>query len=383
MTIEIFETRKSWIWFDAYGEPAAADGFAGRMSRQSGYAGLLAEAAAGTGPLSLPWPTGSGAFNNFWRRYLEGTPGEVGATSAWRHLMPLRVAVATDGAPDGATDGDMPRVAATALPCDRLTLEAFLHPHGMGLVATVYLRQPLGLAQTTTRVRECFETVAFTLMAGGRSDGPYKLSLLAEPLLDRLRAWAGGPARAEHRSGPFSIATLVNGATGDGEQEVAEDSPVHRALEGLCTGDRLWAQTPARPLEGSTLETQRGPEQHLLLASEHGRAVWFPWSFTRSASRRSSLGCYHRNLVLLSLQVEGLLGLVELAADDLTVQGRVRSGRMEDLTRLAAQHLGRLYGGADSTYRSASAPAQIDAGGRKAKVDDVRRLLGIGPALHR
>ena len=386
MTIKIFETRKTWIWFESYGQALAGgapDGsLAARLASRSGYAELLERAKRESGPLSLPWPSGAGLFNNFWRRYLEGAPGEVGSNASWRHLMPLRRAVAVQRVGD-AEPGSPPRIEDGGLPCRRLTLEALLYPHGVGLVATVYLGGELSLQETVERARDCFETVALTLVGEEGRKGPFKLSLLAVPLLGELRAWTGGPPTPELRSGPFSIATLINGGLAGTDGSVAEDDPVHRALWGLCTGDRYWEDTPAPSLEDHSLETKRGPEEHLLLASEDGRAVWFPRAFEASPGRRSTLGCYHRNLTLLSAQVESLLGLVLLARRDLDTSGQVRSGRLEDLARLAAQHLGRLYGRTDSTYRSASAPAQIEADDRKQAVDEVRDRLGIGGPLQR
>jgi hypothetical protein len=386
MTIRIFEARKSWIWFDAHGAFLTApqgDGLGRRAATEVGYADLLARAKDGSGPLTLPWPPGAGLFNGFWRRYLEGAPDDVGATAAWKHLTPLRLAVPV-GDGGAAADAGGLRVEPGAIPCERLTLEAFLYPHGLGLVATVYLRQVADLPATVERARECSETVAPILADGEARRGPFKLSLLAAPLFAALHTRTGGPGQPEDRSGPFSIATLVNGEVDPGEAVVRQNGSLHRALVGLGTGDPYWADTAAPALAAPhLLETRRGPQQHLLLADDDYRVVWFPKAFRASAQRTTALGCYHTNLTRLSLQVASLLALARLAHADLAAQRRVRSGRMEDLARLAVLHLGRLYGRTDDTYRSASAPAQIDAGGGKAVVDDVRKSLGAGPPLHR
>ena len=176
---------------------------------------------------------------------------------------------------------------------------------------------------------------------------------------------------------------MVNGEVLPEELTVEPDSPVHRALEGLCTGSADWRDTPAPALEEQRLETKRGPRAHLLLACGNGRVVWFPKAFEPVQARQTRLGCYHRNLTLLSLQVESLLGLVQLGHHDLATRRAVRSGPLQDIVVLAAQELGRLYGRTAKTYRSASAPAQIDAAGRTAVVDAVRRDLSIGEPLFR
>lgn len=383
MTIRIFETRKSWIWFDAYGEALDHKGqesLVSKLSLASSYADLFESALKSEGELSLPWPPGSGLYNHFWRRYLEGDPDKLSGNAAWRHLLPLRLAIPV--VHTGVSPATSLHVETENLPCDRLTLEAFFQPHGIGLLGTVFLKGEMDLEETVERVRQCYDTAGLWLVGPDGRQGPFKLPLLAPVLLERLRSQSGGPQNAEVRSGPFSIATIVNGQAAEDELAAEEDSPLHRALEGLCSGDRYWSQTKARPLQEHKLDDIKGPDKHLVLATRRGRAVWFPLAFQSSGERRSLLGCYHRNLSMLSLQVESLLALLTLAHNDFKTLHQVRSGPLEDLAKRGAQILGHLYGRGQS-YRSASAPAQIEAEGRKAIADDVRKRLGVGGSLFR
>ena len=96
-------------------------------------------------------------------------------------------------------------------------------------------------------------------------------------------------------------------------------------------------------------------------ATRRGRpTMWAKWGVPQALNTGDALFALAR-LSLLRLLVTGLRAPVVLAA----------------------QELGRLYGRTAKTYRSASAPAQIDAAGRKAVVDAVRRDLSIGEPLFR
>lgn len=410
MPIYVSELRKSWIWFDSYAGPLSdhkpsAD-LASRLSWEDEY-GTLFEGArdnqradsmpTARNPLTLPWPPQSGSFNYFWLHYLEKKDPELlTPRSAWKQLLPLRLRIQVDPANGSTIPGFW--VETRKMPC-RLRLEAYFLPHGVGLVATAYVSPTssatraktssrrtaarMTLPKAVDRIHACYDTAGLRLVDANRGkQGPtLKLPFLAPRLLNRLRSWAGVADAPELRSGPFSVATIVKGKAGLKDQAVQQDSPLHRALHGLCGGGAAWAQSQAPPLAESKLETRQGPDFHVLLREEHARAVWFPSAFDESAGN-SSLSCYHRNLTMLSLQIEALLGLITLAHNDLRAGNPVRSGRLEDLSKRAAQHLGRLYG-QKSTYTSASAPAQIDADGRKSIADAVRKNLGVGDPLHR
>ena len=71
-----------------------------------------------------------------------------------------------------------------------------------------------------------------------------------------------------------------------------------------------WKNDALHPWDASTcLKIRHAPLSHVLYGLDRGRAVWFPDLFTKQG-RVHALGCYHRNLTLLSLQTESLVELM-------------------------------------------------------------------------
>jgi hypothetical protein len=175
-----------------------------------------------------------------------------------------------------------------------------------------------------------------------------------------LGANANPGARAAN---PFTIATVTRGDGVDENASLAPEGEIHRVLHGLCRWSETWQNDAGLDSpEKANLLKGAHPNGHLLYASKNGRAVWFPEHFKSADKKPHRLGCYHRNLTLLSLQTEALIQSVKPAGDA--------------LAKPAAWLLGRLYGG-KATYKSASARAQIDADNQRAMIEQVRAHLKI------
>jgi hypothetical protein len=114
----------------------------------------------------------------------------------------------------------------------------------------------------------------------------------------------------------------------------------------------------------------------VLYGLDRGRAVWFPDLFTKQG-RVHALGCYHRNLTLLSLQTESLVELM-CAAGAYIDATKPLPLAMEDLAKGAAGVLGRLYGGNQDTYQSWSPRAQIDGNRYADTINKVRQFFAMG-----
>jgi hypothetical protein len=359
--IRIHDVRLSFIWVKTFLDllkapqlPALPLSFLGRRST---YAHEFERALAGQpvpGDLTPPWPKTGKHF--FWTYYLKRrSPHHLSGNKAWSALVPLR--------------GPVP--ATVALPDEgwRLTAESFVYPCGIGLVISATYRGDAALfelVKAASALAKKRRQLHVEWHTPGSPQVPPKLNLgkFADAALDRLRRAAWRPQSERNRrdtAEPFTVATVVHGSGVDPEEAVAQDEDVHRALEALTS----WKDID----QGVVLPDLSNPDVNLpksctskggvLYARTRGRAVWFPGLFRLAPDTKlHSLGCYHRNLVLVSLQVESLAGLmlrVTEHLEDLTL-----SEPLADCARHAAIILGQLYKGAPSTYRSYSPRAQIE-----------------------
>lgn len=390
MAIVIGEVRLSFIWTQMLPALLSASPPEGTplpvLSQKGRYSELFDDARAveaesvtlgepwpepdGGPPYSCPWPVRGGRVRQpvwFWHNYLDKPEYEnVAADRAWRLLVPLRVARALRLAADGLHG--------------RGHLEAFCYPQGIALMATFSLLEPGGLDQTMESARRARSVLRYE--PSPPEGGP------GEPVaLARLAAWArerleqvlvgGGDPEAGGFREPFSVATVIRGSGEPNELEPTPDGPVHRALEGLCTFSSSWASDPLHALTVWQPEIKGGPGAGALHRSRRGRAVWVPAKIA-AQEKVFSMGRYHRNLALATMQVESLLGLIDWAADrlrhgDLTVDA-------EDLARNAGFALARLNGKAgqrmEGIYRTCSVPAQISDSGLVDAVNFIRKRLG-------
>jgi hypothetical protein len=237
-----------------------------------------------------------------------------------------------------------------------MVLEGFFYPHGASLVITLTCDVPRALdaavaeAQRATRsplYRVTGQTCTLKELAGQARAALYRLALGPETA-----------ARSLRDSEPFSVATVVRGSGVDPEAAPVEGAEIHRALDALATWNRYWRKAPVPSLAKRCLEIKNSPAGHVLYGSRRGRVVWFPALFTEPAGGLRSLACYHRNLVLATMQVESLTGLAVESKEQLE-----EGGWVSPLHRECARHgvdlLGRLYGGV-GTYRSCSPRAQLE-----------------------
>jgi len=313
--------------------------------------------------LEPPWPKPAGQL--FWTHYLEGSePGSIRGTESWRALVPLRLKLA----------------AYFELPQLKLTVftEGFLYPHGLGLGITVELTE-----------RQPIETVVNALIdlqqkrrlvppgAQGRG-GSLKLGDYAAQCLSKLRADAFGDSAAARRvtlDQPFSIATILRATDVDVNAPIVDQGPVHRELEALTRWSPTWqADSPLPPFAKRRIPTRgNSPPSHALYASKRGRVIWFPAYFGQPGA--PNLSCYHRNLFYACLQVESLSALSSAAAQRIAA-GIALSPWQSDCAKRAAGILGRLYAGANSTYRSMSVKLHIDEN-QKNEINDNRQYFGM------
>ena len=316
------------------------------------------------GDVEPPWPDKIG--RSFWGYYFEEQrPLEaIRGQQAWRGVAPFRHRFP---------------LKVTAVPGNvRGAPEAFVYPHGVAVVINLILRgsfAPEDAATLAMRLRRGHE---FNVEGEAQ---PLVLDAVADRALGALRQAAFGPAPVGRRPQfPFSVTTVVLGKDVDDANLPAEGGAEHRFLEAVTTWAPTWKTAALPKLADATLPTRRSgaPAGHIVYRRDRGRAVWFPGAFTMPTGQVRTLTCYHRNLVLASLQVESLGGFAAASARFLAEGGKLNDAYYDAATR-AGDVLGRFYGGAPSIYRSHSVRAQLEDATLVADVNAMRAAVGRKP----
>jgi hypothetical protein len=358
-----FENFKlSFIWVEtipAIGEQRLGDktpwGFLGMPGQFAKKFADLKAANGGTTELQIPWRKPRG--QRFWKHYFAGQhAGDIAGDLAWRNRVPLRSKSAVQVVVEPPEQAELQGV--------KVTFEVFYMSQGLGLVANAYYRGSAKSAEEITRLAHAVRgRYRFSLKAPEES-GAMSLLSAAEHVLATVRRRSFGSADAwSGHNQPFTIATFVCGKTDT--PNVAADSGVHRALEGLTNWNDDWESTSLSQasLQSGKLEAvfKRNPND-LIYAREKGRAIWLPREFTKPPpADPPRLSCYHRNLTLASLQALSLGECVDLIA------GRRQRGEtvpplLLQRAREAARTLDTLVAGdAKETYRTISVDKQVKA----------------------
>ena len=367
--IQIHNLRLSFIWVETV---------LNRLERRSSYKerfDQVLRSGMGLKGLHLPWSELGRHF--FWSYYLEhGAPGNISGNRAWKELVPFREKV--------------PAAVEVCWLQGRLVLEAFYYPHGFALVVTAVCCTDLTLEEAVEKAFEVRRTGRFQVkwvrptgrfqVEWDEGEAPEFLSLdaFADKGLTALRKVALGPGAAPgaRRFTPFTVVTVVRGTGVNPVAPTPNGGEVHRALEAMTTWRPTWRYDVLPNLAEVSLKIRPAPPSHVLYGHTRGRAVWFPGLFIQKDRRLHSLACYHRNLVFTSLQVESLSGLISETAKQIR-DGTPLSAAHRECARRAVGILGRLYGGAPSTYRTWSPRAHIEQNDLVMAVNEVRDLFNM------
>jgi len=163
---------------------------------------------------------------------------------------------------------------------------------------------------------------------------------------------------------PFSIVSVVRGEGIDASVPLAQGGAEQLFLDAVTAWSRNWRHAALPQLDTVALPLRAAgkPAGHVLYGHDRGRAVWFPASFTDQTESVHTVACFHRNLVLASLQVESLAHFAVATARLLDAEIELPDPYF-DAARRATDVLGRFYGAVRSIYRSRSPQAQLDQGG--------------------
>ena len=370
----VSDVRLSLIWTQTHtqqlGNPQPVGGM-NWLGRRVAYAARFSSVAALTAPLdglSAPWPRPSGQL--FWTRYLGGTQlGDMPGDTAWMNLVPFR------------TSAHVTLKAPWLL--GRVVVEGFYYPHGSALVVTALSSNTGGLAEAVEFAFQVRRHGAFGLTWRGGAGESMTVTLpeVANVCLERLAAEAvGAQAPILNRTPePFTVLTVVKGQGADSTMAVPQDGEIHRALEAMCSWSPGWKTQTLTPLALATIKARAANAAgDIVYGRPRGRAVWFPRLFQDASPGGHALGCYHRNLTLLTMQVESLSALVQATAVAVRGPARLPVAHI-DCATFAGDLLGRLYSAATDVYRSWSPRAQIDQNAMVTPINAVRDAFGMPP----
>jgi hypothetical protein len=362
VTIRVRQFRISLIWTEAFPflvdgvTPVAADrAFLGRSSQyikrfeeeQQRIRQVRYQRDALPPAIHVPWPQPWG--QRFWMHYLGGTPpGRVSGAVAWNALIPFR---------EKTADAVKARWLAGL---GSVYHETFLYPHGLGFVLTVVVRaaRPLELEDVVRRAFDIRRDRRFTVSLRGQVTTLVS-ERLAEAVLAAARSsiLAGGQAPSGRIPEPFTVFTAISAEGADATKP--PPNPVSNALDAIARWRRGWDPKTAFELtDENRLAGLASSAGNIVYASRRGRAVWFPRLF-KAGREQHALGCYHRNLTLLSLQVDSLSGLVCLATRAVRAREDIPV-RLHECVANAVRLLEDLRDGHASTYQSRSPPHQLE-----------------------
>lgn len=370
MAIEIQDLRLTFIWADTTLEVLAghapAGSIAAQLSRRPTYGQLFNALQQGQIPhgLQLPWPRQGRQF--FWIHYLNcRTLDDLNGDQAWKMLLPLRH-----------------NVRARIRPPDTVTHfigETYLYPYGLALVLSMHLERSFSLDEAVTSSLQLRRGLQFELLGNGGVGEPVSLDMLGDRLLRHTRQTMYGVATdvGVQATRPFTVVTVVKANNVDPTVPLEENGDIHRALDAWAAWSPTW-QYDQRPslIKACVPLRTRAPLGHTVYGGKRGRVVWFPAHFLPQSKPIHALNCYHRNLAFLSLQIESLANFVVETAQRLQANQPL-SNIHEQYARYAVGILGRLYGGAETTYQSRSACRHIEDNAWVDAINSVRSEFGM------
>lgn len=375
----IRSARVRLIWFDRFDQ--LLDGRCVRsddtelpdLTRVSGYETAIGRLGDRDRVLALPWAgrstlSDATPSSRFWRYYLCLARGkEVTAREAHRRFVPLRYPKAT---PD-TTSSEVPGVD--------LRFEALVHPHGVGVIAALYLDDPvspLSTSQVADRLGAARTAHWATTWPGDREGDARELHIddIAQEIVDRTRSarCAGGDDPHPGIGRPFVVAAPIRGVVDkafDAAQFAASDA--YPEIWSLAEADPGWRSLKPPTFTDAALDSRRS--DGVVLAHHRQRVIWFPDLVndllidSRTDGRpRTSISCYSRNLTMLAVQIEALASLVawglERCDEGLT-------NEQELLVKEAVNRLAGLYG--RDAPASAALTSYLSRSGRR-HIDDLK-----------
>lgn len=392
MTTTIKRFRMSLLWSTRFSilldDTPPADAPLAALGRNTTYAPLFENLlAVPTQPLQphakspaleLPWPAKGTHW--FWCRYLNANPiRRIKGDFAFYRLIPLRRHHSLVRGLTVMMPADHPQATLMQQArIDQVSGEAWFHSHMVSFAVNITV---IGSFTPTQMAELCLLLRQDRLYSLPSQTGVLKLDELAAQTLDALLKEAVGEANADPVPPvtPFSVVTVLEGECDDAVL-VDQGDPVHTALEIVTQWrkGKMGNLTNGHISHDPNCAASVPSSGALLFGHERSRAVWDPLRFKGRGG--TSLSCYHRNLLVSTLQTEALLAFTQIDSELIAKKQRPKMIRAcEDpvLKRILA-----LHGGDRLTYRSASLHQFIDAHPLRPSVNAVsQHLHHNAPAL--
>lgn len=346
--------RLSFVWTDTL--PGLLDGLAlgadlAWLGRRGDYIYNFDDAqttgTAGPTPLGVPWcaPDSGRAF---WRYYFENKKVmSVTGIQAWKRLTPFREDLIVF-APEGEAFSE-------------LRVSGLYFAHGMAMVVTLNLRnQAMTLLECAKRAMGLRQDRSLIMPSdlGKR----YSLDVLGNKLRERIHeTHFTGLSAHSGRNQPFSVVTVLEADDVDRLAVAIDGDDVHRTLEAMTRWNPNFdvVDLSQSPIVDSMIERSgKGLKSDLVYARKAGIAIWLPRRLSEGTNGRTSLSCYHNNVLHGSVQVRSLAELVAFTKRE-TARGSTPSLAIRERSDRAASILGLVRAGKDVTYRSRSLSQQV------------------------
>jgi len=353
------DVRASFIWSEtdfsllSVPPPPAPMAFLGQPVAYGDRFKQLLQATSPNAGLDLPWVAKSRP--HFWRNYLRlDDPHQMPAGQAWRFVVPFRQRV--------------PLKITAAKSGQRIVAEGFYYPHGTALVITVTDRTSQPMPDGVQAICDLRSHDKFTLEGAGGA--ARSLDQVAKACLAWLREASRGKDGSTGTTSldPFSVVTVIHADGADAKAAPAPGDTVHRMLEAWTGWRPTWKSDALGEMTKGRIKIRTAPDGHVLYGSTRARAAWFPDGFAKV-----KLSCYHRNLTLLSTQVESLGDAVKQTVEQAAGNFATLSVPHVQAISRSAKILEKLHdGNRDATYQSYSARRHIEESGL---LDPIKAML--------
>ena len=184
----------------------------------------------------------------------------------------------------------------------------------------------------------------------------------------RLRSLLGQRPAERALSAPFTVVSILKGNGIRADR--APNTSALRWVHAVSAWPPAWKQVSGDRAGAIPLRRRDVTRSDLLYGTPRGRALWMPSRFLPAERPVSTLSCYHHNVALAGMQVEMLLDFLR----SLKLVDEPTRLKWSSVSRRAAGLFGRLYGGTDDTYKSATVQRHIIDSGLVGEINQLRML---------
>ncbi|PKO12965.1 MAG: hypothetical protein CVU39_21235 [Chloroflexi bacterium HGW-Chloroflexi-10] len=303
------------------------------------------------------WKEAPEKGSEFWKKHLDKLPKNASPTQAFEFLVP--VYISSKHFPVFTLQKQINWNDNAEI---HIQPEGFVYPHAIsiGLNFRIKFRKPTDIwPDCITLLHQIGLEKIFVNENNQNSDVLFLLSSLLSAV--RKIAWGESFPNGRKFPGKFTaITTFIDGKAG----EPIPLLDLRKSIQSLCnwqTNDL--SMTNPKDLEQLKLTDQRShyfENTHGVYGNKtaHHRVVWMPEYFALNKPQRPTLGCYHKNLTMLSTHIQSLIALLQTTTE--YKSKGIPTPYHKSLYNNAFNLLEKFYTGDPSVYKSGSALDQIE-----------------------